>query len=61
MQAVRPYPSYLKLPLCWLHLCTPVTYVTGVHKFAAAMQRSIFWVQGVFFISQCAQLFRFTS
>ncbi|CAI0760831.1 Uncharacterised protein [Serratia grimesii] len=35
------------LPLCWLHLLTPVTYLSkrlGTHKFAALMQLQLFRV-----------------
>ncbi|POD92280.1 hypothetical protein BV925_11720 [Pectobacterium odoriferum] len=41
------YPSYFKLPVCWLPLLTPVTYLCkllGTRSVAAAMQLELFRV-----------------
>jgi glycogen synthase len=44
---VALFPSYLTLPLCWLHSLTRITYqckLIGISFFAALMQRQLFWV-----------------
>ncbi|PYD41184.1 hypothetical protein CT690_05665 [Serratia plymuthica] len=41
------YPSYLKLPLCWLRSLTRITYYSkliGMRSLAALTQLQLFWV-----------------
>ncbi|RJF55345.1 hypothetical protein D4100_13615 [Serratia inhibens] len=53
------YPSYLKLPLCWLRSPTRITYYSkliGMSSLAAVTQLQLFWAYHLSFKPQRGRL-----